>query len=257
MSSDFAPHRRAGSGFVLAACAVSAFVFSQPAMARSADPAAISAGPAMEAQAEASGLSPLEQRLLRKGFVDVRTLDPTIIVELKYARTDNFMGINAYGDFSRAYLLPEAARKLARANEILRERYPGLRILVADALRPRSVQHEMWKHVVDTPMQPYVANPYSGSLHNYGGAVDVTLYDVEAEEALDMGTPLDYFGPLAQPRLEARFLRDGKLSEEQIASRLILRKVMVEAGWHVLAIEWWHFEAFSREHLFRNYPIVE
>jgi zinc D-Ala-D-Ala dipeptidase len=254
MTHDFALKcSRRSAAFILAAGAGIAFTFTHPAIALEMIPV-----PApVETEKESSGISPLEQRLMQKGLLNVRTLDQSIMVDLKYARTDNFMGTNVYGDFTHAYLRPEAALKLVKANKILQERHPNLRILVADACRPRSIQHKMWKHVVDTPMQPYVANPDSGSLHNYGGAVDVTLYDVEAGEQLDMGTPLDFFGPLAQPRLETKFLREGKLSEEQIKNRRILRKAMVDAGWHVLQIEWWHFNAFSRDHIQRNYSIIE
>lgn len=201
--------------------------------------------------------SPLELRLIQQGLVNIQALDPSIMVDLKYAGIDNFMEVNAYGDFTRAYLRPEAAIKLIRASEILQERHPGLRLLVVDALRPRSVQHKMWNIVSNTPMQPYVANPHSGSMHNYGAAVDVTLYDAGKKEPLDMGTPVDYFGPLAQPALESEFFRQGKLSETQVKNRLLLRTIMLEAGWHMINIEWWHFDAFPLDYIRQNFTIVE
>jgi D-alanyl-D-alanine dipeptidase len=115
----------------------------------------------------------------------------------------------------------------------------------------------MWKLVEGTPMQPYVANPQGGSMHNYGAAVDVTLFDLETGERLDMGTPLDYFGPLAQPKLEKKFLREGKLSLAQVENRRILRDAMLEAGWHPLSIEWWHFNAFPKAHIRQHYSIIK
>lgn len=204
-----------------------------------------------------SPLTPLEERLIAQGLVNVRALDPTLIVDLKYADPDNFMGRAVYGDFTRAYLRPAAAEKLARANEILRERFPNLRILVGDALRPRSVQRKMWKLVAGTPMQRYVANPATGSMHNYGAAVDVTLFDVERGNRLDMGTPLDHFGPLAQPALETTYLRSGELTKAQYKNRIILRNAMRDAGWHILRIEWWHFNAFPKKYVRRNYSIID
>jgi zinc D-Ala-D-Ala dipeptidase len=209
------------------------------------------------AKESAAEVSALEGRLLRQGLSDVQILDPSIQVDLKYAKTHNFMGANVYDDLSRAYLRPAAARKLADASALLQERHPNLRLLVVDAVRPRFVQHRMWKIVAETPMQPYVANPHRGSMHNYGAAVDVTLYDIESEVALDMGTPVDYFGPLAQPNLEPKFLREGKLSTEQVENRLILRQAMLDAGWNMLAIEWWHFDAFPKAHTRRTYSIIE
>jgi len=189
----------------------------------------------------------LEQRVILEGLVNVCTLDPSIMVDIVFAGPENIIGENVYGDFAKAYLRPEAAWKLARASEILQTRHRHLRILVADALRPRSVQHTMWTILAGTPLQLYVANPFSGSMHNYGTAVDVTLYDMEAGQPLDMGTPMHYFGALSQPILENHYLRKGKLSERQIQNRLILRN----------AIEWWHFDAFTRDYVRRTYTIIE
>jgi zinc D-Ala-D-Ala dipeptidase len=199
----------------------------------------------------------LERRVLLQGLVDVGALDPSIRVDIVFARMDNILGENVYGDFSRAYLRAEAAWKLVQASRILQCRHPELRLLVVDALRPRAVQHAMWKTVAGTPRQPYVANPLTGSMHNYGMAVDVTLFDTGSGEELDMGTPYHHFGPLAQPVLEEIHLQRGLLTPQQIENRLILRNAMVEAGWHVLSIEWWHFDAFPRDHVRRNFSIIE
>jgi D-alanyl-D-alanine dipeptidase len=245
MTFDFVlKHAPRRVSVLLAACAAITLIFPHTAAALNTDSIGV-------------GVSPLELRLIEEGLVDVRTLDESIMVDLKYAKADNFMGANVYGDFTRAYLRPEAAQKLAKANKILRERHPHLCILVGDALRPRSIQQKMWEKVVDTPMQPYVANPHTGSMHNYGGAVDVCLYNTETGKRLDMGTPLDHFGPLAQPRLEAKFLREGKLSAHHIENRLILRNAMRDAGWHPLQIEWWHFDAFPLAHIRKNYSMIE
>ncbi|MBM9604055.1 M15 family metallopeptidase [Desulfopila inferna] len=206
---------------------------------------------------ERSVSSELEQDLRQKGLICANMLDPSIIVDLKYARSDNFMGVNVYRGLNRAYLLPEAAEKLVAASRILQEQYPELRILVGDAVRPRSVQQKMWQLVVNTPRQPYVANPKWGSMHNYGAAVDVTLFNVKTGKRVDMGTPLDHFGLLAQPLLEDAFLRQGKLTSSQIENRLILRNAMLDAGWHMINIEWWHFNAFPKEVIRDSFLIIE
>ncbi|GAB6058308.1 M15 family metallopeptidase [Desulfonatronum parangueonense] len=211
----------------------------------------------LQPQEELRTISQFELKLINKGLVDVQKLDPSILVDLKYASEDNFMGANAYGDFTRAYLRPEAADKLVAASALLQKRHPELRILVGDALRPRSIQHRMWKLVVGTSQQNYVANPFTGSMHNYGAAVDVTLFNTQTGEELDMGTPMDHFGPLSQPRLEGYFLQEGELTEEQIANRHILRGVMVDAGWVPLEIEWWHYDAFAKDLVREKYTIIE
>jgi zinc D-Ala-D-Ala dipeptidase len=238
---------------VLISCAFIALL-SQAALGVQKGPAGESTTPHEAAHAMNS---PLEQRLVEEGLVDVRTLDPTILVDLEFSRPDNFIGKDVYGELTGAYLRPEAARKLARASELLRADHSNLRILVLDAVRPRSIQHKLWNIVVGTPMQPYIANPYFGSMHNYGAAVDVTLFDIQNQERLDMGTPPYYLGPLAQPNLEGEFLLRGDLNVLQIENRVTLRNAMVGAGWRILTIEWWHFDAFPRAYTRQKYSIIE
>jgi D-alanyl-D-alanine dipeptidase len=216
--------------------------------------AAQSAVHSSPASKEAFTLS--EAQLAGMGFVDVQTLDPDIKVELKYASNDNFMRSAVYGEFKKAWLKNEAAVKLALANKYLKEIDPDLTLLVGDALRPRAVSRQMWSFLSGSPMQRYVANPKGGSMHNYGCAVDITICDISGKR-LDMGTPLDYFGPLAQPRYEGRFLKQGKLTEEQVANRKLLRKVMAAAGFHGIQLEWWHFEAFDKKTIRKTYSLVE
>ncbi len=232
------------------------FLLASPTSAQGIDPAENPIRIFRDAPGE-KVMTQLEERLIAEGLINVRELDPSIIVDLKYASPDNFMGASIYGDFNEAYLRPEAAKKLVRASQILQRRFPNLRIFVGDALRPRSVQRKMWALVENTPMQRYVADPGRGSMHNYGAAVDVTLFDMNTGEEVDMGTPLDYFGPLAQPALEADYLNTGELTREQYGNRIILRNAMRDAGWHVLRIEWWHFNAFPKDFVRGNYSIIE
>ncbi|MEW6117987.1 MAG: M15 family metallopeptidase [Nitrospirota bacterium] len=201
-------------------------------------------------------LSVFEQQLLKMGFADVQEIDPTIKVELKYASSSNFMGANVYGDLTKGYLRREAAEKLAKANHYLKQLHPHLTLLVVDALRPRHVQRKMRGILEGTPMKQYVADPSGGSMHNYGCAVDITIIDDKGNR-LDMGTPMDHFGMLSQPRHETRFLKEGKLTAEQIANRRLLRSVMTAAGFRPLPIEWWHFEAFEKKFIRKTYTIVE
>lgn len=201
-------------------------------------------------------LPPFEARLAAGGFVDVRSIDPGIRVELKYASRDNFMRSAAYGDLRGAYLRPEAALKLAAANRYLKELDPGLTLLVGDALRPRAVSWKMWAALDGSPMRRYVADPRTGSMHNYGCAVDVTICDLNGRR-LDMGSPMDHFGPLSQPRYEKKFRKEGRLTGEQLANRKLLRHVMLKAGFQGLQLEWWHFEAFDKKLIRANYQIVE
>ncbi|HEV7350745.1 M15 family metallopeptidase [Telluribacter sp.] len=195
--------------------------------------------------------------MINQGLVDIKKVDSTLLVELKYSTTDNFVGKDVYGDLTRAYLQPAMARKLARANKLLAEIKPGHRLLVYDAARPNSVQYILWD-ALDMPARQkpqYVADPKVGSIHNFGCAVDLTVAD-ENGTALDMGTHYDYFGPLAYPRTEQQMLREGKLTTRQIANRALLRRAMTGAGFSVNPTEWWHFDGMSRRQAKATYGII-
>ena len=208
------------------------------------------------AQAASACASDGALELSRRGMVDVGILAPEVLVRLKYAVAGNFMGEAVYGADRACWLLREAAAMIAAAQQELTRRRPGWRLLLGDCLRPRAVQRRMWALVVGTPRQRYVARPDPGSMHNHGAAVDLGLAD-ETGAALDMGTPFDHFGPLAQPRYEPRYLAEGKLTREQVANRQLLREVMTAAGWRGIRIEWWHFEAFPVREIRARFPIVE
>ncbi|MCB0374997.1 MAG: M15 family metallopeptidase, partial [Sinomicrobium sp.] len=196
-----------------------------------------------------------ESSLLDAGLKDIRQLDSTIRIALKYATEDNFMGRVLYTDLSHAFLQAEAATKLVAAQKELKEKDSALGLLVYDAVRPNSIQYKMWDLVAGTPKELYVAPPGSGSLHNFGCAVDLTI--VKNGVPLDMGTPYDFFGKKAQPRYNRYFLDRNELTQEQVANRELLRTVMRSAGFIPIDSEWWHFNAFSLEDAKKKYNIVK
>ena len=188
--------------------------------------------------------------------VDIRDINDRILVKLSYSTTENFLHEDVYGDLQTCYLRKAAAEKLDKAQTLLEEKRKGYRLVVYDGLRPRNVQYKMWRLVKGTPQQEYVADPEKGSFHNFGAAVDLSVVDDEGS-LLDMGTPFDYFGDLAQPRHEGRFIKEGKLTKKQIENRRLLREVMQKAGFQGIVDEWWHFNAFSYDEVKRRYKIVE
>ena len=179
-----------------------------------------------------------------------------IRVHLAYSTSDNFLHEDVYGDLEECYLRREVVEMLTTAQTLLEAKRKGYQLIAYDCLRPRSVQYKMWHLVKGTGKEGYVADPEKGSIHNFGAAVDVSIAD-QVGNPLDMGTPFDYFGDLAQPRYEDRFLKDGLLTEKQIENRRLLREIMKEAGFQTLPEEWWHFNAFSLEEVQRRYTIVE
>lgn len=188
-------------------------------------------------------------------YVDLSSF-PRVTIDLKYASPDNFMGRNMYGPFNKAFLHKDAAVKFRAAADLLPAEKPGWSFVVFDALRPHSVQRVMWDKVKDTPDRQYIADAGIGSPHNFGMALDLGLLD-DKGNGVDMGTGFDAFTPLSEPRLEEKFLREGKLGREQRANRLVLRKVMTAAGFLQLPHEWWHYNALPEPEIRRKYPIVE
>ena len=199
--------------------------------------------------------SDVEKNLLKNGLVDIQKLDPTILIDIRYAREDNFTKRILYRNISHVFLQKPAATKLVKAQRLLKEQDPSLSLMVFDGTRPRSVQHEMWEIVKGTDQQKYVANPYTGSIHNYGCAVDLSI--VKNGTLLDMGTDYDFFGKLAEPRFNSWFLKKGQLTKRQVENRDLLRKIMVRSGFLPLEHEWWHFNAFSNSYVKENFTIIE
>ncbi len=203
-------------------------------------------------------ISALEQQLIDAGLIDIQVFDSTIWVDLKYSSTDNFVGVDVYGDLERCYLQKEVAVRLAHAQIFLHETHPQYNLMVFDGARPLSIQQIFW----DTLAKPenikhlYVADPKVGSIHNYGSAVDLTLCDSQGN-ALDMGTEYDHFSELAYPSKEEELLAAGQLTSTQIENRKLLRSVMQRAGFTPINTEWWHFNAYSRKRAAELFAIIE
>lgn len=172
-------------------------------------------------------------------LVDIHDISPDVVVEMKYATADNFLGKKVY-DSCRCLLVEEVARRLARVQEDIGRQ--GYRLKVWDCYRPRRVQYAMWEIVSDPA---YVADPKEGSKHNRGAAVDVTVVDAQGRE-LDMGTDHDDFTPRAHQDAEG-------LSEEIQRNRRLLDEAMHRQGFECIATEWWHFDAEG----WKNHPLLD
>lgn len=191
--------------------------------------------------------SATEQRIEAQGFVDIRSIDPSIKVSLMYTRPDNFTGKVLYTDLNKAYLHPLAAEALKKAQTELKKTHPQWSLIVYDAARPMSVQQKMWDVVKGTSKNIYVSNPANGGgLHNYGFAVDVSICN-EQGDTIPMGTIIDHLGREAQPKLEEEMLSRGVVSQEALSNRRLLRQVMAAGGYKVLSTEWWHFNLKTRK----------
>lgn len=162
-------------------------------------------------------------------LVDIRSISPTIVLDIRYATVNNFTRKQLYPQ-ARCLLRAAVAQKLARVQADLEQR--GLGLKVYDCYRPLSVQRQMWKLVPDTR---YVANPATGSRHNRGSAVDVTLVDRAGKE-LEMPTDFDDF-------TEQAHINYPGVSAAAQKNRQLLEQVMTKQGFIPLPTEWWHFDA--------------
>jgi D-alanyl-D-alanine dipeptidase len=195
---------------------------------------------------------------LVKGLVDIKEIDPSIRVDLKYATSDNFMHKVLYSNLKRALLQKDVALRLAKVQEKLKSIHPNYSLLVYDAARPVSVQQKMWNALDTIPVKErskFVSNPANRSIHNFGAAIDLTIVDGNGKP-LDMGAGYDDIRKIAYPSLESKFLASGELTQKQIDNRKLLRSVMSSEGFRNIPTEWWHFNACSRDEAKRIYKVL-
>jgi zinc D-Ala-D-Ala dipeptidase len=162
-------------------------------------------------------------------LVDLATVAADVVVDLRYATADNFMKKAVYPPDAHALLLAHAATMLAHAAERLRQK--GFRLAVYDAYRPLSAQWELWRV---KPQVGWVADPRTGSHHNRGAAVDLTLVTLDGQP-VEMPSDYDFFGKAAH-----QWYRGG--TESSRRNRDTLREAMEAAGFKRNPMEWWHFE---------------
>ena len=164
-------------------------------------------------------------------FVRLADFSNDFVYDLRYATENNFLKQKVY-DCPECYTRVKTAKALIEANKQFMEQ--GFRIKFYDCYRPNSVQYKMWEIV---PNPQYVANPVKGSIHNKGGAVDITLVRLDGEE-MDMGTDFDYFGKRA-------YHDNTDLPLEVLANRKILKETMESHGFWSIRTEWWHYNLSS------------
>ena len=200
-----------------------------------------------------------DSQMQKYNLVDISELNSDILIDLKYSTTDNFVGVDMYGDLERTYFERGFADRVVEAQRILQSKHPEYTLLIYDAARPISVQRAMRKAVDGTEFESFVADGTKGGRHNYGVAVDLTIATLDGTP-LDMGAGFDDFTEAASvkgtpdnadanTRTMAVYrdyimgmVRRGILSLEAANNRILLIEVMHEAGLYPYRREWWHFE---------------
>ncbi len=196
------------------------------------------------ARAYAKNLDP-ETVLRNADLIEVTTLDPSILLDLRYATTNNFTGKKVYAA-DRCFLNSDVAKRLVAVQHDLRKKGLGLKLF--DCYRPFSVQKIFWSFVPDPQFvaKPVEKNghPISGSRHNKGFAVDLTLIDASGKE-IPMPTGFDDFTSKAH-----RSWNDDATLHKNM---LLLEDAMVAHGFEPLPSEWWHFDGPG----WKNKPLLD
>jgi D-alanyl-D-alanine dipeptidase len=174
---------------------------------------------------------PVESGKRPPDLVEIKALDPTIHLDIRYATARNFVGRPVYEE-ARAFLQRPAAEALLRAHRALVAK--GFGIVVFDGYRPWSVTKLFWE-VTPADKREFVADPRKGSRHNRGCAVDLSLYELATGREVEMPSGYDEMTERAYPDYEG-----GPAEARQ--RRELLRAAMEAEGFSVYPSEWWHFD---------------
>lgn len=174
-------------------------------------------------------------------MVELKTLIPGIVYDLRYATKNNFTKEKLYKRGDMTFLRAQPALALQKIEQELRSKRLGLKIF--DAYRPYSVTKKMWDLIKD---ERYVANPSKGSGHNRGLAIDLTIINLNTGQELDMGTGFDHFSDTAHQDFTS-------LPEAVLENRKMMKEIMEKFGFKALSTEWWHY-SWPND---RNYAVLD
>ena len=173
-------------------------------------------------------------------LVDLEKSIGGIVLDMRYATSNNFTGQPIY-PAPKAYLRKVEADSLLKIQLDLQKKGLGLKIF--DAYRPYSVTLKFFKVYPDTN---FVASPRTGSRHNRGCAVDLTILETSSGKELEMPTPFDDFTVKASQSYR-------NLPDRVLQNRKLLRDIMVRHGFEPLESEWWHYDFGG----WRNFKIMD
>ena len=198
------------------------------------------------------------------GFVSLSEVIPNVKLDIRYYSDYNFVGerINGYEE-PLALLSKEAAQALSDTADDLAEQGYGIKIY--DAYRPQSavdhfiswasdwddtrMKEDFYPDLDKSVLFDYGYIAYRSG-HSRGCTVDITLYDLESGEDLDMGGPFDYFSSLSHPDYTG-------ITDEQYDNRMILREAMTDNGFRACPTEWWDFTLIDEPYpaTYFNFPV--
>jgi D-alanyl-D-alanine dipeptidase len=173
-------------------------------------------------------------------LVELSKLDPTIKLDIRYATKNNFLGKPVYKQ-ARAFLQRPAAEALMRVNQRLRTQ--GLGLVIFDGYRPWAVTKAFWDATPEDK-KIFVADPKTGSRHNRGCAVDLSLFSIATGQLVKMPSEYDEITERSHINYECASPETKKMRET-------LRTAMEAEGFAVYEPEWWHYDYKD----WKEYPI--
>lgn len=175
-----------------------------------------------------------------KELVEIKKAIPDIVLDIRYATTNNFMGRVMYPQ-ARAFARKPVVAQLKKIQAALKKKGYGLKIF--DAYRPYAITVAFYEQASD---KNFVADPAKGSKHNRGCAVDLTLIDLKTGKDIPMPTAYDSFSAAAAPSYQ-------NLPAAVIKNRNFLIQTMEGNGFKVINNEWWHFDFIG----WQNYELMD
>lgn len=175
--------------------------------------------------------APKEENKREADLIELKKLDKTIKLDIRYATANNFVGRAVYPE-ARAFLQRPAAEALVSVHKEFKKL--GLGLVIYDGYRPWAITKLFWE-VVREDQRKFVADPAKGSKHNRGCAVDLGIYNLKTGKAIPMPSAYDEFTVRASPDYKGG-------TDEERANRDLLRRMMEAVGFTVNPNEWWHFD---------------
>lgn len=169
------------------------------------------------------------QAIAMPDLVDLARFDPRLRLDIRYATRDNFMGRVLY-PVARAVAQRPVAEALSRVQT--RAEAAGYGLLIFDAYRPWRITKAMWDQTPPEKRE-FVADPRTGSRHNRGCSIDLSLHRGGVE--VTMPSPYDDFTPAA-------YRSNTTAPAEALALSRMLEEWMVAEGFVPLPNEWWHYD---------------
>jgi D-alanyl-D-alanine dipeptidase len=173
-------------------------------------------------------------------LVEIKKYIPEIVLDIRYATTNNFTHQRMYRE-ARAFARLPVVLALKQVEADLKKK--GLGIKIYDAYRPYAITVKFYEVAHDTN---FVADPRKGSKHNRGCAIDMGLIDLKTGKDVDMPTGFDSFSKQAASNYP-------DLPKVELADRAIIKNAMETHGFKEIPSEWWHFDFNG----WSKYPLLD